>query len=205
MPKNNSNREKTFKNKMRAMPGDFWVIDNISLYSNYLDMAVLPDGFILDDYKDHFDQFVEEIELDEKYYYTPSLFAHEYYGAAELDFLVLYFANMSTLFDFKTKTIKVLPITSLTDLNRLIVEYKAQVKDSKANPTPYEIFDPIKYSDLKEKEAQLIAAKMDNIVATTSVPIVPTASGSGNNSTTSTTDINLKNKFAKNKFVIASF
>ena len=115
-----SSYEKTLKNKMRAMTGDFWVIDNISLYSNYLDIAILPDGFILDDYKDHFDQFLEEIELDEKYHYTPTLFAHDYYGAAELDFLVLYFADMSTLFDFKTKTIKVLPITSLTDLNRLI-------------------------------------------------------------------------------------
>ena len=163
MPKNNSNTEKTFKGKMRAMTGDFWIIDNISMYSNYLDIAMLPDGFILDDYKDYFDQFVEEITLDEKYYYTPTLFANDYYGTSELDFLVLYFANMSSLFDFKTTTIKVLPITSLTDLNKLIVEYKTQVKNSKAYPTKYVEFDAIEYSKLKELEAQSVLSKLSNV------------------------------------------
>ena len=143
MPRNNSNKEKTFKNKMRAMPGDFWVIDNISLYSNYLDIAILPDGLILDDYRDYFEQFLETIELDEKYHYTPTLFAYDYYGAAELDFLVLYFANMSSLFEFNTKTISVLPPTSLVDLNKLVVEYKNDVKNSKLNPIKYEEFPSI--------------------------------------------------------------
>ena len=143
MPRNNSNKEKTFKNKMRAMPGDFWVIDNISLYSNYLDIAILPDGLILDDYRDYFEQFLETIELDEKYHYTPTLFDYDYYGAAELDFLVLYFANMSSLFEFNTKTISVLPPTSLVDLNKLVVEYKNDVKNSKLNPIKYEEFPSI--------------------------------------------------------------
>jgi hypothetical protein len=147
MPKNNSNREKTFKNKMRAMPGDFWTIDQISLYSNYLDIAIMPDGFILDEFRDYFEQFLEEIPLEEKYHYSPSLFAHEYYGAAELDFLVLYFAKMSTIFDFNTKTINILPPTLLVDLNKLIVKYKKEIKNSKLNPIKYTGFDPIKSNE----------------------------------------------------------
>ena len=147
MPRNNSNKEKTFKNKMRAMPGDFWTIDQISLYSNYLGIAILPDGFILDEYRDYFEQFLEEIPLDERYHYSPTLFAYEYYGAAELDFLVLYFANMSTVFDFNTKTIKVLPPTLLVDLNRLIIKYKKEVQNSKINPTKYTGFDAIKSNE----------------------------------------------------------
>jgi hypothetical protein len=143
MPKNNSNREKTIKDKMRAMPGDFWVIDNVSLYSNYLDIAIMPDGLILDDYRDYFEQFLEEIELEDKYHYIPSLFAYDYYGAAELDFLVLYFANMSTAFDFSTPKITVLPPTLLVDLNKLIVFHKNEVKNSKENPIKYEPYDSV--------------------------------------------------------------
>jgi hypothetical protein len=143
MPRNGSNLEKTIKNRMRAMTGDFWVIDSVSLYSNYLDIAILPDGFILDDYRDHFEQYLEEIELKEEFHYSPTLFSEAFYGTPDLGFLVLYFANMTSLFEFNTETIKFLPITALTDLNKLIVEYRGAVRNSKANPTKYEKFDDI--------------------------------------------------------------
>ena len=73
---------------MRAMTGDFWTIDNVSLYSNYLDIAILPDGFILDDYRDHFEQYLEDLELKEEFHYSPTLFSEVYYGTPELSFLV---------------------------------------------------------------------------------------------------------------------
>jgi len=143
MPKNGSNIEKTIKNKMRLMAGDFWTVDNISLYSNYLDIAILPDGFILDSYKDYFEQYLEEIELKEEFHYSPTLFSEIYYGTPDLDFLVLYFAGIPSLFEFDSNKIKVLPITILTDLNKLIVVYKNTVKESKVNPTEYQQFDDI--------------------------------------------------------------
>jgi len=143
MPKNGSNTEKTVKNRMRSMTGDFWTIDNISLYSNYRDIAIIPDGFILDEYRDHFEQYLEDIELKEEFHYSPTLFSEVFYGTPDLDFLVLYFAGISTLFEFNTKTIKFLPITALTDLNKLIVQNKNIVRDSKENPTEYQQFDEL--------------------------------------------------------------
>jgi hypothetical protein len=51
---------------------------------------------------------------------------------------------MSTIFDFNTKRIKVLPPTLLVDLNKLIIKYKKDVQNSKINPTEYTGFDVIK-------------------------------------------------------------
>jgi hypothetical protein len=143
MPKNQSNREKTIKSTMRALPGDFWSIDNISLYGNYNNIAMIPDGFILDNFRDHFEQYLEVIELKEEFFYSPTLFSEFYYGTPDLDFLVLYFAKIPTLFEFNKSRITVLPITALTDLNKVIIAYKNEVRNSKSNPTLYEPFSKI--------------------------------------------------------------
>lgn len=58
----------------------------------------------------------------------------------------MYFAKIPTLFDFNTDTIRVLPVTLLTDLNKLMVEYRQIVRDSKVNPIKYEQFDEISAS-----------------------------------------------------------
>jgi hypothetical protein len=135
--RNQSNNEKTVKNTLRIMPADFWTVDNVSMYCNYLDQTILPDGFILDEYRDYFEQFLEEVDVPEAYHYSPSLFAEALYGTPDLDFLVLYFAKIPTLFEFNEPRIKILPVTSLMDINKLIVEYRTQVKASKTNPTTY--------------------------------------------------------------------
>lgn len=143
MARNNSNREKTIKSTLRAIPGDLWNIDSVSLYSVYDGIAVMPDGFVLDDYRDYFETLLEEIRLDQKYQYSPSLFAEEYYGTPDLDFLVLYFAGMKSLHEFNTPTIRVLPTTALVDLNKLIAKERTNVRRSKENPTVYDKLDPI--------------------------------------------------------------
>jgi hypothetical protein len=142
--RNQSNNEKTVKSTLRAMPGDFWTIDNISLYCNYKNSVMLPDGFILDEYRDYFEQYLVEVNVSEEYYYSPSLFAEEQYGTADLDFLILYFAGMSSIFEFKQPTIKMLPLTMLTDLNKLMVQMKETVKSSKSNPIEYSELEEIK-------------------------------------------------------------
>jgi hypothetical protein len=143
MPVNRSTKEKTIKSETLSMENDFWNVDSIQMFSNYQDMAILPDGFILDEYRDHFENFLENIPLDPKYHYSPTWFAEDYYGTADLDFLVMYFAKVPTLFDFNTPRINVLSKTAMLDLNKLIVEYKDQVKNSKANPKKYVKLDPI--------------------------------------------------------------
>ena len=140
---NKSNKEKTIKSELIASRGDAWKIDNFSLYSNYLGEVILPDGFILDEYRDYFDNLLQEIDLDEKYHYSPTLFAEDYYGTPDLDFIVLYFARMKTLFEFNTEKIKILPVSAMVDMNKLMVHYKEQVTQSRNNPPVYEEFDAL--------------------------------------------------------------
>jgi hypothetical protein len=141
--RNPSNSEKTIKGTLRMLPTDTWSIDSVSLYCNYDDLFVLPDGFILDPYRDYFENFLEEIEVKEEFFYSPSLFSQVYYGTPDLDWMVLYFAKMTSLFEFNQSKIKILPLTSLLDLNKLIVFEKDKVRNSKSNPTEYKSLDPI--------------------------------------------------------------
>jgi hypothetical protein len=83
--RNPSNSEKTIKGTLRMLPTDTWSIDSVSLYCNYDDLFVLPDGFILDPYRDYFENFLEEIEVKEEFFYSPSLFSQVYYGTPDLD------------------------------------------------------------------------------------------------------------------------
>jgi hypothetical protein len=142
--KNQSNNEKTVKTTLRTMPADFWTVDNVSLYCNYKDLIILPDGFILDEYRDYFENFLEEVDLGEQFHYSPSLFSQVYYGTPDLDFLVLYFAKIPTLFEFNQPKIRILPLTALLDLNKLIVESKQLIRDSKKDPTVYQELEEIK-------------------------------------------------------------
>lgn len=138
MPVNNvSSKEKTIKGMYSLLESDTYTIDKVIKYCKYDNDIIVSFGNILDNYKDYFDQFLEEITLDPKFYYQPAAFAESYYGTPDLDFLVLYFANMTTLFQFNTKKIKVLPPSRLLEINRLFIEYKSIVKDSYSSPTEY--------------------------------------------------------------------
>lgn len=151
MPTNKSNNEKTIRDEMLAMKSDVWNVDSFSTYNVYMDQVVLPSGFILDEYRDHFELSLEEIELDDKYHYSPTLFAEDYYGTADLWFLVLYFAKMKSLFEFNTPTIKVIPNSALVDLNKVLVKHSAEVKESRSNPDVFARLEDIE----KEKKAYL--------------------------------------------------
>jgi len=142
--RNQSNKEKTIKTTLITMQNDFWTIDNVMLNCNYLDAVILPDGFILDEYRDYFENFLVDIDVPEEYHYSPSLFSEIQYGTPDLDFLILYFAKMTSLFDFNQPTIKFLPITSLSDLNKLIVESRVIIRNSRTNPTVYNRLEQIK-------------------------------------------------------------
>jgi hypothetical protein len=135
--RNRSNAEKTVKSTIRSIPSDTWTIDKLTVLCVYKDGVVLPEGFILDDFRDYFDQFVEEVYLPEEYWYSPSRFAESLYGTPDLDFLVLYFAKIPTLFEFNRPRITVLPATSLPDLNKLIVDRRSEVSSSRSDPREY--------------------------------------------------------------------
>jgi hypothetical protein len=181
--RNQSNNEKTLKTTLLTMQNDFWTIDNVSMYCNYLNRAIMPDGFILDEYRDYFENFLVEVNVSEEYYYSPSLFAEVQYGTPDLDFLIMYFAKISSLFDFNQPRIKMLPISSLTDLNKLIVQNKLNIRQSKIDPKTYN-----RLAKINIPERGFIETKNLNIITTKS-NIVVIKKASENTSTQNATEI----------------
>ena len=104
---------------------------------------IIPVENILDKYRDYFENFLEDTTINENYFYSPAAFAENYYGTPDLDFIVLYFAKMTSIFEFNKKNIKVLPNSRLTELNQLFVKYKAEVEESRNSPEEYMEIDDV--------------------------------------------------------------
>ena len=139
MATNHSNKASSVYEEFQSLSNDTWSLDNLLMFCNYQKISILPDFSILDEYSDYLQQedFIETVELDEKYYYSPQAFAEDYYGTADLDFLVLYFARIDSMFSFNRKKIRVLKRERLSDINRIIVKNKERVKENRNNPTVY--------------------------------------------------------------------
>ena len=129
MATNHSNKASSVYEEFQSLSNDTWSLDNLLMFCNYQKISILPDFSILDEYSDYLQQedFIETVELDEKYYYSPQAFAEDYYGTADLDFLVLYFARIDSMFSFNRKKIRVLKRERLSDINRIIVKNKERV------------------------------------------------------------------------------
>ena len=135
---NSSSKEKTIKNMFALLDNDNYTIDKTLLYCDYNETGFqIEFSNIMNNYRDYFEQYLEEMEIPERFFYQPAAFSENYYGTPDLDFVVLYFAKMKSLFEFTKKKIKVLPKSRLLELNRLFIEYKEEVKDSYENPTPF--------------------------------------------------------------------
>ena len=136
--KNVSSNEKTIKGMYQLLDSDNYTIDKFIYYCTYNGNEFqIQLGNILDNYRDYFDRFLIKMSVPEKFFYQPAAFAENYYGTPDLDFLVLYFAKMSSLFDFTQSEITVLPKDKILEINRLILKYKDDVKNSYDHPTEY--------------------------------------------------------------------
>ena len=140
MATNHSNKASSVYEEFQSLSNDTWSLDNLLMFCNYQKISILPDFSILDEYSDYLQQedFIETVELDEKYYYSPQAFAEDYYGTADLDFLVLYFARIDSIFSFNRKKITVLKRERLADINRIIVKNKERIKENRNNPPLYQ-------------------------------------------------------------------
>lgn len=135
---NISSTSNNIKEMTDLMVSDNYVIDKAILYCKYKSPSTqIMFGNILDNYRDYFEQYLVEEKVDKKYFYQPAYFAEDYYGTADLDFLVLYFSKITTLFEFDKPKIKVLPRERLTEINKLFVQYRTTVKESYDNPLIY--------------------------------------------------------------------
>ena len=139
--KNQSSYETTIRGMMKTFPNDNWDIDRILYYCIYENAAQVQCDLLLNSYREYFEEYLEEIEVDPKYYYEPAKFAEDFYGDAALDFLVLYFAEMSSAFEFKKPKIKVLKYSKLADFNKMVVKYKTEINGSKTAPKSYSASD----------------------------------------------------------------
>lgn len=142
---NTSERAQTIKDMYNLLPSDAWSIDKALYYCVYENASVVQLKLLLDTYYSYFSQYLVEVNVDEKYFYCPQMFAKDYYGDAGLDFLVLYFAKMTTNFDFTKKKIKILDYAKLKEINQLFTKYKTQIENSKSNPPAYS------YNDIQDK------------------------------------------------------
>lgn len=135
---NVSSKEKTIKNMYQLLASDNYIVDNFIYYCKYnTDDYQIELGNILDDYRDYFEQYLEEADVDKDFYYQPAAFAENYYGTPDLDFLVLYFAKISTMFEFDMPKIMVLPRDRMLEINRLMITYRNEIEKSYENPTKY--------------------------------------------------------------------
>ena len=137
MVSNISNSDKTIKSMYMDIDSDNYTIDKTLLYCNYNDENIISFGNIMDNYRDYFEQYLVEVDVPKKFFYQPAAFAENYYGTPDLDFLVLYFAKILTLFDFNKEKIKVLPKSRLLELNKLFIQYKGEVDKSYREPTQF--------------------------------------------------------------------
>jgi len=129
--------DQTLNTYISTMYGYMFSIGNLSTYSTYNDSIIVSKPTILSDFLPFLKNYAIKVELDKKYYQRPNLFALEYYGAAELEWLVLYVSGISHPVDFTHAIIEVLPVNILNDINKLITLYKKEVQNSKANPEKY--------------------------------------------------------------------
>lgn len=137
MIKNPSTNEKTIKSELIASIRNKWHVDRFIKYSNYDGLVFVPDLSLLDLYRDYFEQHLIEYEIDEKYYYSPSYFAKEYYGDSEMDFIVMYFAKMTSMFEFNRDRIMLLPVEFLQDINKLAIKYEDEINKSRSKPDKF--------------------------------------------------------------------
>ena len=133
MIKNISTEQKTLKLQYLNFLNDNYSDLSTNMYCLYKD-TILPYKNILNDYFDYFEQYLEDYELDRKYHYQPAAFANMYYGDPGLDFIVMYFAGITTLYDFDRKKIKVLPLKYMDILNKVIVHHKDSIRENRTSP-----------------------------------------------------------------------
>lgn len=79
------NFDQTTNAYISTMYGYLFNIGNLSTYTAYNDSILVAKPTILTNFLPFFKSYAVRMTVDKKYYQKPSLFALEYYGAAELE------------------------------------------------------------------------------------------------------------------------
>lgn len=137
MYKNTSNDTRTVREKYLLSQTDNWILDKVMKYVKYQPQLILPYENILDKYADYFEKYLIEVNIDSKYFKRPSMYAEYYYGDPSMDWLILYFAKIPSLFQFTKRKIKILPVDKLADLNQVFLSNKSDIEANHSNPLEY--------------------------------------------------------------------
>lgn len=129
--------DQTVNSYINTMYGYIFNIGNLSTFTVYEDNILVSKPTILQKFLPFFKSYAVKVALDKKYYQRPNLFALDYYGASELEWLVLFVSGISHPIDFNVPIIEVLPVNMLNDINKLVTLHKAEVEFSKNSPEAY--------------------------------------------------------------------
>jgi hypothetical protein len=129
--------DQTLNAYINTLYGYTFNISNLSTYTVYNDSILVAKPTILNHFLPFFKSYSIKMKIDEKYYQKPNLFALDYYGSSELEWLVLYVSGISHPIDFNHSIIDVLPVSMLNDLNKLVTLYKKEVQESRNKPEAY--------------------------------------------------------------------
>lgn len=181
--------DQTINSYINTMYSYMFSIGNLSTYTVYDDKFLVAKPTILQMFLPFFKNYAKKINVDPKYYQKPNLFALDYYGAAELEWLVLFVSGIGHPVDFNRPIIDVLPISILNDLNKLITLYKKEVQNSKNYPESYtskniDINKQVGYVEkryLYKRDAnlmkKLISSASKNRISTTFTPLSDRVAG----------------------------
>lgn len=132
-----TDKAKTIRSAITSSSNLKWDVNSFLLYCNYKDTGFLPDVCTLDNYRDVLMEMCTYIPLEEKYHYKPQLFALDYYGSSNMDFVVLYFSGLYSATEFATDKIRVMPPEHLRYLSEIITLHEQDIKENRVSPVRY--------------------------------------------------------------------
>lgn len=129
--------DQSISSYVNTLYGYTFNIGNLSTFTLYNENTLVSKPTILNNFLPYLKVYANKIKVDEKYYQKPNLFALDYYGASELEWLVLYISGISHPIDFNVPYIYALPNNMLTDINKMVTLNRKTVEESKHTPKSY--------------------------------------------------------------------
>lgn len=109
-------------------------IRNMSIKVNIDDKLIINDENILAKYKNLISNYLIDINITDKELYHPEYVSKRIYGTNDLWYLVLMVNNVSSMYNFSSKKIKVFDPTKIYILNEIIENNSKKLDRYKKDP-----------------------------------------------------------------------
>jgi hypothetical protein len=132
---NDSSAFPDFAGSIASAKGNKIVISNLCMWVS-ADGFTLPQSPEVYQYSEIILPLATQTTLPDSLFYKPELVSQEVYGTPDLWWLILWVNGMSSVYEFCTENILMLPPDALDTLNDLIDGSSASVAASRLSPTP---------------------------------------------------------------------